>query len=60
MTTIIITADTATITTDKETATQLLFKNPNCESEIIDDNVVLTYDITQLNTITALLNHRKK
>jgi len=49
-----------TITTDKETATACLFKNPNCFSEVNDDKVTLIYDLENLNTITALINHRKR
>jgi len=57
---ITIDSDSCTITTDKETATALLFKNPQCSSEINGDQVTLTYDLDNLNTVTALLNHRRK
>jgi hypothetical protein len=57
---ITITDADCTITTDKETATALLFKNPQCSSEINGDQVTLTYDIDNINTVTSLLNHRRK
>ena len=48
-----------TITTNIETAKQLLFKNSKCESTINGDSAVtLVYSIEQLNKLTSLLNHR--
>ena len=59
MTTQITIDDTdCTITTNIETAKQLLFKNSKCTSCINADTATLVYSIEQLNTITSLLNHR--
>ena len=59
MTTQITITDTdCTITTNIETAKQLLFKNSKCESTINGDTAKLVYSIEQLNKLTSLLNHR--
>ena len=62
---ITITDTDCTITTNIETAKQLLFKNSKCESTINGDTatdgdsaVTLVYSIEQLNKLTSLLNHR--
>ena len=57
---ITITDNAAVIECTKEHATALLFKNPNCSSIVEGDTVILTYEITNLNTLSSLIKTKRK
>jgi hypothetical protein len=59
MTTITITSNQAVIDTDTKTAMHLLNKNPRCTSEVNDGQAHLVYELTELNTLTALIKSYK-
>jgi hypothetical protein len=58
-TTITITETETTITTDKDNAVQLLYKNPNASTSIDGDIYTLVYDNNTIQTITSLIKYKR-